>query len=133
MPPKKVSALGAAAGPEPRDPFSSRGSEPEEEGHQSNTPGGRVGPRNQKYGDASSASARQSDPEAEYPFSRFRYFAVSARLGQCVKTLAFFGFGVLAIAEVADFLFFHAFAKDSNCWGLVLKCYELRTRQHRKC
>jgi hypothetical protein len=20
-----------------------------------------------------------------------------------------------------------------NCWGLVLKCYELRTRQHRKC
>jgi hypothetical protein len=19
------------------------------------------------------------------------------------------------------------------CWGLVLKCYELRTRQHRKC
>jgi hypothetical protein len=22
---------------------------------------------------------------------------------------------------------------DDNCWGLVLKCYELRTRQHRKC
>jgi hypothetical protein len=20
-----------------------------------------------------------------------------------------------------------------RCWGLVLKCYELRTRQHRKC
>jgi hypothetical protein len=20
-----------------------------------------------------------------------------------------------------------------QCWGLVLKCYELRTRQHRKC
>jgi predicted nuclease with TOPRIM domain len=23
--------------------------------------------------------------------------------------------------------------RDVNCWGLVLKCYELRTRQHRKC
>jgi hypothetical protein len=22
---------------------------------------------------------------------------------------------------------------ESSCWGLVLKCYELRTRQHRKC
>jgi hypothetical protein len=29
-----------------------------------------------------------------------------------------------------------AFDKSSlfpNCWGLVLKCYELRTRQHKKC
>jgi hypothetical protein len=25
----------------------------------------------------------------------------------------------------------YAKAIDSNCWGLVLKCYELRTRQHR--
>jgi sterol 3beta-glucosyltransferase len=23
--------------------------------------------------------------------------------------------------------------QDRPCWGLVLKCYELRTRQHRKC
>jgi hypothetical protein len=23
-------------------------------------------------------------------------------------------------------------AMVSNCWGLVLKCYELRTRQHKK-
>jgi hypothetical protein len=23
--------------------------------------------------------------------------------------------------------------RDIYCWGLVLKCYELRTRQHRKC
>jgi hypothetical protein len=23
--------------------------------------------------------------------------------------------------------------QHSLCWGLVLKCYELRTRQHRKC
>jgi membrane-associated progesterone receptor component len=22
---------------------------------------------------------------------------------------------------------------DGSCWGLVLKCFELRTRQHRKC
>jgi hypothetical protein len=22
---------------------------------------------------------------------------------------------------------------EAQCWGLVLKCYELRTRQHRKC
>jgi hypothetical protein len=22
---------------------------------------------------------------------------------------------------------------NGDCWGLVLKCYELRTRQHRKC
>jgi hypothetical protein len=22
---------------------------------------------------------------------------------------------------------------DEDCWGLVLKCYELRTRQHKKC
>jgi hypothetical protein len=49
----------AAAGPEPGDPFSSRGSKPEEEGHQSNTLGGRVGPRDQEYGDASSASAKE--------------------------------------------------------------------------
>jgi hypothetical protein len=48
----------AATGPKPGDP-SSRGLKPEEEGHQSNTPRGRVGPRNQKYGDASSASAKE--------------------------------------------------------------------------
>jgi hypothetical protein len=23
--------------------------------------------------------------------------------------------------------------EGEDCWGLVLKCYELRTRQHRKC
>jgi hypothetical protein len=23
--------------------------------------------------------------------------------------------------------------ESTLCWGLVLKCYELRTRQHRKC
>ena len=23
--------------------------------------------------------------------------------------------------------------RQGSCWGLVLKCYELRTRQHRKC
>jgi hypothetical protein len=59
MPPKKASATGTAAGPEPGDPFSSRGPKPEEEGHQSNTPRGRVGPRDQEYEDASSASAKE--------------------------------------------------------------------------
>jgi hypothetical protein len=49
----------AAAGPELGDPFSSRGPKPEEEGHQSNTLGGRVGPRDHEYGDASSASAKE--------------------------------------------------------------------------
>jgi hypothetical protein len=27
----------------------------------------------------------------------------------------------------------HTIQLRPNCWGLVLKCYELRTRQHRKC
>jgi hypothetical protein len=49
----------AAAGSDPGDPFSSRGPEPEEEGHQSNAPRGRVGPRDQEYGDASSTSAKE--------------------------------------------------------------------------
>jgi hypothetical protein len=34
---------------------------------------------------------------------------VSMRLGRCVKTLTFFGFGVLEIAEAAVFLFFPCF------------------------
>jgi hypothetical protein len=49
----------AATRPKPGDPFSSRGPKPEVEGHQSNTPGGCVGPRDQEYGDASSASAKE--------------------------------------------------------------------------
>jgi hypothetical protein len=59
MPPKKASATGAAAGPEPGDPFSSGGPKPEEEGHQSNASGRRLGPRNQEYGDTASASAKE--------------------------------------------------------------------------
>jgi hypothetical protein len=31
-----------------------------------------------------------------------------------------------------DDLYHGNFAFDDACWGLVLKCYELRTRQHRK-
>ena len=46
-------------GPEPGDPFSSGGPKPEEEGHQSNASGGRLGPRNQEYGDAASTSAKE--------------------------------------------------------------------------
>jgi hypothetical protein len=49
----------AAAGPEPGDPFSSGGLKPEEESHQSNASGGRFGPRDQEYGDALSASAKE--------------------------------------------------------------------------
>jgi hypothetical protein len=51
----------ATTGPELGDPFSSRGPKPEDEGHQSNTPGGGVGPRNQKHGDNPSASAKEED------------------------------------------------------------------------
>jgi hypothetical protein len=62
MPPKKASALGAAA-LQPLDPnqetLSSRGPKPEKEGHQSNTPGGGVGPRDHGYGDHSSASTKK--------------------------------------------------------------------------
>jgi hypothetical protein len=43
---------------------------------------------------------------------------VSARLGRCIKTLTFFGFGVLATAEAACFLFFLAFEMDSNNPGI---------------
>jgi hypothetical protein len=49
----------AAAGPEPGDPFSSGGPKPEEEGHQSTASGGRLGPRNQEYGDAALAGAKE--------------------------------------------------------------------------
>jgi hypothetical protein len=49
----------AAAGSEPGDPFSLGGPKPEEEGHQSNASGVRLGPRNQEYGDAASTSAKE--------------------------------------------------------------------------
>jgi hypothetical protein len=62
MPPKKASATGATA-LQPLDPnqetLSSGGPKPEEEGHQSNASGGRLGPRDQKYGDAPSAGAKE--------------------------------------------------------------------------
>jgi hypothetical protein len=48
-----------AAGPKPKNSFSSRGSKPEEESHQSNTPGGGVGPRDQGYGDHPPASTKE--------------------------------------------------------------------------
>jgi hypothetical protein len=60
MPMKKASATGAAA-LQPLDPnhdtlsLSSGSPKPEEEGRQSNAPGGRSGSRNPKLGDASSA------------------------------------------------------------------------------
>jgi hypothetical protein len=48
----------AAAGPKLGNSFSSRGSKPEEESHQSNTPGG-VGPRDQGHGNNPSASTKE--------------------------------------------------------------------------
>jgi hypothetical protein len=59
MPPKKASATGAAAGHQPGDPLSSGSPKPEEEGHQSNASGGRLGPRVQKHGDTPSAGAKE--------------------------------------------------------------------------
>jgi hypothetical protein len=62
MPPKKVSAPGAAA-LQPLDPNQetslSERLKPEKEGHRSNTPGGGAGPRNQKHGDNPSASTKE--------------------------------------------------------------------------
>jgi hypothetical protein len=49
----------AAARPKPRNSFSSRGSKLEEESHQSNNPGGGVGPRDQGHGDHPSASTKK--------------------------------------------------------------------------
>jgi hypothetical protein len=49
----------AAAGPQLGDPLSLGGPKPEEEGHQSNASGGRLGPRDQKYGGAPSAGAKE--------------------------------------------------------------------------
>jgi hypothetical protein len=65
----------AAAGPEPGDPFSSGGPKLEEEGHQSNASGGRLGPRNQEYGDAASASAKEEgkDGSASWPTKADRW------------------------------------------------------------
>jgi hypothetical protein len=64
MPPKKASGLGAAA-LQPLDTnqetlsLSLRGSKLEEKGHQSNTPGGGVGPRDQGHGNHPSTSAKE--------------------------------------------------------------------------
>jgi hypothetical protein len=62
MPPKKITASGAAA-LQPLDTnqetLSPRGSKPEEKGHQSNIPGGGVGPRNQEHGNHPSTSAKE--------------------------------------------------------------------------
>jgi hypothetical protein len=35
------------------------------------------------------------------------------------------------ILQDVDAKLFYRFLFCSNCWGLVLKCYELRTRQHK--
>jgi hypothetical protein len=51
----------AAAGPKPGDPFSSGGPKPEEEGHQSNASGRRLGPRNQQVQRKKEKMARLAD------------------------------------------------------------------------
>jgi hypothetical protein len=62
MPRKKITAPGAAA-LQPLDinqeTLSPRGSKPEEKGHQSNIPGGEVGPRDQGHGNHPSTSAKE--------------------------------------------------------------------------
>jgi hypothetical protein len=64
MSPKKITAPGAAA-LQPLDTnqetlsLSSRSLKPEEEGYQSNTPGGGVGPRDQGHGNHPSTSAKE--------------------------------------------------------------------------
>jgi hypothetical protein len=54
----------AATGPKPGNSFSLRSSKPEDEGHQSNTPGGGVGPRDQGHGNHSSASTKEEGEDA---------------------------------------------------------------------
>jgi hypothetical protein len=49
----------ATAGPQPGDPLSSGSPKPEEEGHQSNASRGRIGSRDQRYGDAPSTGAKE--------------------------------------------------------------------------
>jgi hypothetical protein len=62
MPLKKITTPGAAA-LQPLDTnqetLSPRGSKPEEKGHQSNIPGGGVGPGNQGHGNHPSTSAKE--------------------------------------------------------------------------
>jgi hypothetical protein len=72
MPPKKITAPGAAA-LQPLDTnqetlsLSPRGPKPEEESHQSNTPGGGVGPRDQGHGNHPSTRTKE---EGEYGSAR---------------------------------------------------------------
>jgi hypothetical protein len=64
MPPKNITALGAAA-LQPLNTnqetlsLSPRGSKPEEKGHQSNTPGGGVGSRDRGHGNHPLTSAKK--------------------------------------------------------------------------
>jgi hypothetical protein len=51
----------STTGHEPGDSLSPRGSKPEEKGHQSNIPGGGVGPRDQGHGNHPSTSAKEKE------------------------------------------------------------------------
>jgi hypothetical protein len=42
-------------------------------------------------------------------------------------------FNLLSVTQLCDLGFSCKFTVDDVCRGLVLKCYELRTRQHKEC
>jgi hypothetical protein len=61
MPPKKITAPGAALQPldTNQETLSPRGPKPKEKGHQSNIPGGAVGPGDQGHGNHPTAGAKE--------------------------------------------------------------------------
>jgi hypothetical protein len=65
MPPKKITAPGAALQPldTNQETLSSRGQKPKEKGHKSNTSGGGVEPGNQEHGDHSPADAKEKEED----------------------------------------------------------------------
>jgi hypothetical protein len=73
MPPKKITAPGAALQPLDTNQktlsLSPRGQKPKEKGHQSNTSGGGTGPGDQEHGDHSSTGAKEKgeDDSASRP------------------------------------------------------------------
>jgi hypothetical protein len=54
----------------------------------------------------------------DVPSASFDTLVVSMYLGRCVKTLIFLPFGATEMAEVAAFLFFPSFPRDSNSLGI---------------
>jgi hypothetical protein len=67
---------------------------------------------------ASAGAERHGSDMEEDPSIGLSTLAVSMRLGRCVKTLTFFGFAMLEIAEQQSFFSFLAFTKDNNNPGI---------------